>query len=199
MMGLAAAVAEGQRVKSPLELANEQLAAAQEAVDVAEAEAQRLSHEDYVRRITEAYDKMMALPDEAFYAKDPGHDERPYVLPFGKDYAKWNPAGNDEEHGFGESWTANSTAIICRRVDVPRDGATRLIWTSGMVMPRDGERIGNGDLIGERFLARHDQTYAKLGEYVIVGLAFYGPQGGSYPARTVGVVPDRKFGQSTYK
>jgi hypothetical protein len=185
--------------KTELELARENVKLAQAQLEAAEAEAEALRRAEYVERITSRFEAMMVLPDEAFYAGDDArHDVRPYVLPFGTDYPKWNPTGQVEEHGFGETWTANSTAIICTRTDQDRTTPTRLIWTSGMVMPSKGDRV-SGDLIGQRFLARHDQTGAKLGEYVIVGLAFYGPEGGSSPARIVGEVPDRKFGQSTYK
>lgn len=187
--------------KTPLELAYERVANAKADLETLEAEAAAIRHADYVERITTAFDRMMGLPDSAFVAESQRHDVRPYILPFGRDYAKWNPTGDPDEHVFGDSWTANMTAIICERTDQDRSGPTRLIWTSGMVMPhpdQDG-RIGSGDLIGTPFTARHDQTNAKLGEYLIVGLAFYGPDGGRKPARIVGNVPNRKFGQSTYK
>lgn len=170
----------------------ERVREAEDALDAAKAEAEAARQAEYKARQQRALDELMAMPDEAFISPSPSWSapERPYVLPFGKGYARFNPLddADRENHEFGPTWTAGMTAIICKKDE--RENPTRLIWTSGYV------RRGF-DNIGERFVARHDQTGAKLGEYEIVGLAFYGPDGKL--ARTIGDVPNRKFAQSTYK
>jgi hypothetical protein len=137
-----------------------------------------------------AVERLLAKPDKDFYAEHPRHDVRPYILPFGSDYKRFNPRddADREGHDFGPRWTTNTTAIICKKDE--RTRPTRLIWTSSM-------SIGEADKIGQRFLARHDQTGGKLGEYEIVGLAFFGAD--AKLVRTVGDVPSVKFAQSTYK
>lgn len=181
-----------QQMERELEAAQADLDAAQHRVDKAYAaitEAQLSEIDDSYR---ESYDRMMGMSDEAFVADAPGFDERPYVLPFGNGYAKFNPHSPEDiqEHNFGATWFANMTAIICKKDE--RSRPTRLIWTSGYAGVGDDH-----DKIGQRFQARHDQTNGNLGIYEIVGLAFYGPD--SSLARTVGDVPNIKFAQSTYK
>ena len=135
-------------------------------------------------------------PGNEFWAKEPTsrYSVRPYILPFGKGYGKFNPHSVEDaaNHEFGQGWLAGMTAIICQRIDVEREGPSRLIWTAGHVMPGNDR-----DLIGSEFTARHDQTGALLGMYRIVGLALYDRKG--VLAVAVGNVPDRKFSQSTYK
>lgn len=174
-----------------VELARERVKEAEAVLKEAEAEAEALRKAEYDERIAKEFEELMATPDEDFYAKEPGFDERPYILPFGRDFAKFNPLDDADrvDHEFGSTWTAHSTAIICKKDE--RTRPTRLIWTSGWTLRHESDKIG------QRFKARHDQTGGSLGIYEIVGLAFYGPDGSL--ARYVGDVPSIKFAQSTYK
>lgn len=127
----------------------------------------------------------------AFFAEEKRYTgERPYVLPFGREYGKWNPR-DVENHPFGQSWLGGTLALICQRTDENRSFPTRLIHTSGGPVPSPDDRIGLS------FTARHDQTGAKLGVYEIVGIVVYAPDGSV--ARLVGDVPDRKYSLNTYK
>jgi hypothetical protein len=81
-------------------------------------------------------------------------------------------------------------ALICRRLDQERTRPTRLIFTSGLP-------FAEGDRIGVRFIARHDQTGKKLGDYQIAGVVVYDPWG--YVGRIIGDVPNVAFACSTYK
>lgn len=91
--------------------------------------------------------------------------EANYVLPYGRGYSRWNPM-RPAEHCFGEAYMADSSAIIVKRIDVPRKAAaTRVIVTAGRV-PEDWK-------IGARWRIRHDQTNALLGEYEVVGEVTY--------------------------
>jgi hypothetical protein len=178
------------------EAAQVALAEAQAAKDAAGKVFQEAQAARTADRYQSEFDAMMALPDEAFVDDDPGFDFRPYVLPFGQGYKKFNPHDDDDRanHDFGSNWTRNMTAIICKKDE--RDEATRLIWTSGYPVSADSDRVSS-DAIGNRFEARHDQTNARLGIYQIVGLAVFGPD--AKLARVIGNVPNRKFNQSTYK
>jgi len=168
--------------------------AAQDALKAAEAVRDAARKAEYDARNQSRFAALNALDDSAFYADAPGFDVRPYILPF-EGQAKFNPLSDEdrENHDFGPTWTANSTAIICKKDE--RTRPTRLIWTSGYAGVADG-RVSS-DAIGRQFEARHDQTGRKLGTYTIVGLAFFGPDGKL--ARTVGEVPNVKLAQSTYK
>jgi len=117
------------------------------------------------------------------------YGDRPGVLPFGRDFAKWSP-WDTSNAPFGQAWLGNMVALICKRLDETRTRPTRLIFCSGSV-PRTVDRIGTA------FTARHDQTGARLGRYKVVGIAVYDPDG--YLGRVVGDVPDVKFACSTYK
>jgi hypothetical protein len=91
--------------------------------------------------------------------------EADYVLPYGRGYAKWNPM-HPTEHCFGEAYMADSSAIIVKRIDVPRkSAATRVIVTYGNI-PDDWK-------IGAVWSVRHDQTNAMLGVYEVVGEVEY--------------------------
>jgi len=161
------------------------------ALEAAEDAANEIQREEYGKRKATEYERLMELPDVWFYSDERHVDTRPFVLPFGRGFAKFNPMSDEDRlnHAFGPEWTANSTAIICKKEE--RQGPTRLIWSSGL------DTRGDSDKIGRRFIARHDQTGAILGQYKIVGLAFFGPDGKL--CRTVGDVPSQKFAQSTYK
>lgn len=128
--------------------------------------------------------------ESSLFAENPTHDVRPYILPFGRGYAKFNPLKDGPIHEFGQKWLSNMTALICRRLDEKRTRPSRLIWTSGVNLP-------DRDKIGQKFTARHDQTGARLGEYEIVGIVQYDIDGNVW--RTAGDVPDVKFTQATYK
>lgn len=145
-----------------------------------------------VLRMHADYDRAMAL-GRNMYVLPGGRKEwmgkRPYILPFGRVYAKW-AFWDVENHYFGQRWLGNMYAIICKRIDQERSRPTRLIWSSGLP-PRDSDRIGVS------FDAYHDQTGKKLGVYEIVGLVVYDPFGNV--GRIVGDVPTVKLSQSTYK
>lgn len=126
-----------------------------------------------------------------FYATDPKHDVRPYVLPFGKGYPKWSPFDVDNA-AFGKSWLAGDTVLVCKRYDQHRTRPSRVIFTSESI-----HKLSNRDKIGQRFTARHDQTGARLGEYEIVGLVGYDADG--EVEVVVGDVPDVKYSVNTYK
>jgi hypothetical protein len=132
-----------------------------------------------------------AQPDYYFRASvpTPSYSERPYVLPFGRQYPKLSP-WDTHEHPFGKSWLAKETALICLRTDEPRTRPTRIIYTSGI-------SLNETDKIGNEFIARHDQTNAKLGVYKIVGLVFYDREGDVL--RAVGDTPNYKMSLNTYK
>jgi hypothetical protein len=153
-------------------------------------EAQTLLDLAYAAQRTERWNAEYARASQAsLYATNPGDDERPYILPFGKDYPKWNPR-DVENAAFGKGWLAHMSVLMCKRTDVLRTKPSRMIFTSGVELP-------DRDKIGQRFLARHDQTGAKLGEYEIVGILQYNQDGDVW--RIVGEVPDEKFSQNTYK
>lgn len=141
------------------------------------------------QRLVAATEAVVNAAPSAFVTDNPyaGQHVRA-VLPFGRDYGKWNPR-DVENAAFGKNWLAGSTAIICKRLDEQRTRPTRLVFTSGS--PSEGDKIGS------RFMARHDQTNAALGEYEVVGLVMYDQDGNV--ARIVGDVPNIKFSQSTYK
>lgn len=164
---------------------------AQAALDAAKAEVEQERKLERMARQAAAVLAVTEADDSDFVAKDPTsrYSERPYVLPFGREYGRWNPR-DVENAAFGKSWLAGSTALICKRIDEARTRPSRLIFTSGTLL-HDSDKIGNV------FTARHDQTNAKLGVYEIVGLVFYGPTGDV--ARIVGDVPDAKLSQNTYK
>jgi len=127
--------------------------------------------------------EMYAAPQRDWLGK------RPAILPFGREYAKWS-VYDVENHHFGQKWLGNMYAIICRRLDESRTRPTRLIWSSGLP-PSEKDRIGLS------FDAHHDQTGKKLGEYEIVGIVVYDPDG--FVGRVIGDVPSVKLSQSTYK
>ena len=176
-------------VKKRLEEAREALNLAEAELAAAQREIDEAFRQDYQDRLAERAAATLTADRSTFYAGDEQtFDERPYILPFGRGYSKWNP-WDVENHEFGKHWLAGMTAIICKRQDEERSFPTRLVWTSGG--PSKSDRIGNA------FLARHDQTGAKLGVYEIVGLVMYDQKGDVL--RVEGDVPDRKYSQSTYK
>ena len=118
--------------------------------------------------------------------------ERPYVLPFGRDSKKWSPYDVENAH-FGKNWLRGMYALICHRTDEVRTRPSRLIFSHGSPLNELGI-----DLIGQEFVARHDQTNAKLGVYKIVGLVIWDSEKGDV-LRTAGDVPDVKLSQNTYK
>lgn len=181
---------ELEEATAAVEAAEAVLAEAQARKDAANARCREIQLEEIKSKYQSAFEEMLAKPDEAFVAANPSFDVRPYILPFGREYGMFNPLDDADRagHEFGPDWTANMTAIICKKNE--RSRPTRLIWTSGYVSHES-------DFIGRRFQARHDQTGGNLGKYQIVGLAFFGPD--AKLARTVGEVPDRKIAQSTYK
>ena len=147
-------------------------------------EARRMENKD-------GNDRVRNASDYDFYIGAPKYgDERPYVLPFGKSTPRWN-VDDVENFTFGKDWLGHAIGIVCQRTDVDRTRPSRLIFTSGSGMPADSDKIGNV------FLARHDQTGAKLGVYEIVGLVFWDTDGN--PLRKVGNVPDVKYALNTYK
>lgn len=88
-----------------------------------------------------------------------------YVLPYGRGYSKWNPM-RPEDHCFGDDYMSDSSAIVVKRIDQPRNAAaTRVIVTAGIV-PDDWK-------IGNVWRIRHDQTNALLGVYEVVGEVEY--------------------------
>lgn len=127
-----------------------------------------------------------------YFATDPGHDVRPYILPFGRDYGRWNPRDVNNA-AFGKSWLSNMVALICLREDQPRTRPSRLIFSS----LSGSEEVPERDRIGQRFTARHDQTNALLGVYRIVGIVRYDSEGKIL--KIVGDVPNVKLSQNTYK
>jgi hypothetical protein len=189
------ATVEVSKVEKPepteLEKAWEVVRKAEAYAEAAREEAEAIRKREYDQRHQSQYEQLMALDEAEFYCYDAPTDTRPYVLPFGREYARFNPLddADRENHEFGPTWTAGSTAIICKKDE--RTRPTRLIWSSGY------DLRGESDKIGRRFRAKHDQTNASLGTYEIVGLAFFGPDGKL--CRTVGDVPSIKFAQSTYK
>lgn len=182
--------------------ARSNLAEAQEALDAAKSvyEAAQKVERDATRieqlaRYEQSYQNAISVPDSAYMLDTPDDitaaygDVRPYVLPFGREYGKWNPMDVDNA-AFGKDWLGNTTAIICQRLDEARTRPSRLIFTSG-VGPCESDKIG------QVFTARHNQTNAELGVYQIVGLVIYDPSGDV--ARIVGDVPNIKYSQNTYK
>lgn len=159
------------------------------------AEAEQIWNDALQRERDERYsaeaEHLLEMGEVEFHTSNPHQNpERPYVLPFGREHAKWNPFDVENGPFGGRAWLANSTALICRRTDEARTRPTRLIFSFGLTLSQD-------DKIGNQFLARHDQTGEKLGEYEIVGLVFYGPDGNVL--RSVGDTPSIKFHMSTYK
>lgn len=170
---------------------------AEAALAAAKREADEARRVEYAARMQARQDAANALPDSAYFLDEPMpytgrysvHDSRPYVLPFGREYGKWNPMDVDNA-AFGKSWLANSQALICTRLDQPRSKPSRLIFTSGVGPSKS-------DLIGTVFEARHDQTGSRLGDYRIVGIVEYDTEGNV--SRILGEVPDVKLSQNTYK
>lgn len=140
-------------------------------------------------QLTDATTRIIKAGEDEFFATFPDHDVRPYILPFGREYGKWNPKDVDNA-AFGKGWLAGMFAMICKRTDQVRTRPSRLIFSSGS-FPAESDKIG------QEFTARHDQTGAFLGEYQIVGLVMYDQEGNV--ARVVGDVPDVKYSQNTYK
>jgi hypothetical protein len=126
-----------------------------------------------------------------YFATDPGHDVRPYILPFGREYGRWNPR-DVANAAFGQNWLKDMVALVCLREDQPRTRPSRVIFSHN-----PGE-LSERDKIGQRFTARHDQTNALLGEYRIVGIVRYSSEDGSVE-KIVGDVPNVKLTQNTYK
>lgn len=128
--------------------------------------------------------------DSAFVSDAPRFTgEKGYVLPFGREYSKWNVT-DVENHPFGQAWLTGMMGLICKRIDVPRNRPSRVIFASGS-QPAADDRVGNS------FIARHDQTNAFLGEYEVVGIVVYGTNGNV--VRIVGEVPSAKLSLNTYK
>lgn len=165
---------------------------AQEALVAAQKVEQEARYVEHKTRLQASLDEVMAAADEDFYTKNAdAAPDRPYVLPFGREYGKWDPR-DVETSAFGQDWLAGMTALVCQRIDQDRSRPSRVIFTSDATA---GLRDSDG--IGSVFLARHDQTGAKLGVYKIVGLVIYGTEG--EVARVVGDVPAGKYSQNTYK
>ena len=144
-------------------------------------------------RLETADAKVRSADDAQFYATDEELEwsERPYILPFGREYAKWSPFDVDE-HPFGRDWLTGMMGIVVLRTDEARSRPTRIIFSSSSGVPHKSDKIG------QEFLARHDQTGAKLGVYRIVGLVLYSPNGSV--ARTIGDVGGgSKLSLNTYK
>lgn len=118
------------------------------------------------------------------------YEERDYILPFGREYGKWNPR-DVENAAFGKRWLSGMYAIICLRLDEARSRPSRLIFSHGNPLREEQDKIG------QRFMAKHDQTGAFLGEYRIVGIVAWNADGDVL--RIVGDVPDVKYSQNTYK
>jgi len=159
------------------------------------AEIRSMDNKDDVASILKRhanFDAAMA-GDISMFALQEGdvarRQERNYVLPFGSMYKRWNPR-HVEDAPFGREWLGNMQALICRRLDQERTRPTRLIFTSGLP-------FAESDRIGVRFIARHDQTNKKLGDYGIAGVVVYDPWG--YVGRIIGNVPNVAFACSTYK
>jgi hypothetical protein len=128
-------------------------------------------------------------PTSELFDPNPGYrGAAHYILPFGREYAKWNPLDPDS-HPFGRSWLANGTAFLVQRLDEARTYPTRCIHNAGGV--EDDWRIGN------TWNLYHDQSDAHLGHYRVVGIVEYGPTGDV--ARTAGVTPTRRISMSTFK
>jgi hypothetical protein len=132
---------------------------------------------------------LRALPDADLIDPDPKYrGSADYILPFGREYRKWNPL-DPAAHPFGKEWLAGGSTILCQRTDEARDFATRAVHTSGAVS--EDFRVGN------TWTFRHDQTNGRLGTYKVVGIVMYGPDG--EVARTAGVVTTRKLSLNTFK
>ena len=98
-----------------------------------------------------------------YTANYPGN--APYVLPYGRDYAKWNPM-EPEAHAFGPQTMAGSSAIILKRIDKPgKAPASRVIVTYG--------EIDNEWKIGNVWNIYHNITRKFLGQYEVVGEVTY--------------------------
>lgn len=97
--------------------------------------------------------------------------EAHYVLPYGRDYAKWNPL-EPEAHPFGPDYMRDMSAMVLKRIDKPRKAeATRVVVGYGSIDPEW--------TIGNVWRLWHNQTNALLGVYEVVGEVTYaeGPDG----------------------
>lgn len=158
-------------------------------LEAAEQEYEAAVQDERQTKLVKDVNALHTTPESEFYGSRVVGDERSHILPFGRDYGKLSP-WDTENHPFGEEWLEGVTGLIVRRTDQNRTRPTRIIYSSGL-------GVSERNKIGNEFLARHDQTGAKLGVYEIVGLVFYG-EGGKVTL-TVGDVPDTKMSLNTYK
>lgn len=151
------------------------------------AERRREEERRQAERLNRHASRVSDLTEEDLFDPEPRYrGEAAYVLPFGREYSKWNPLDPDS-HPFGKSWLAMSSALIVKKDE--RTRPTRIIHSSGL--PSDNDRIGN------RWTYRHDQTNHLLGDYEIVGIVVYGSDG--EVALKAGNVPTTKMSLNTYK
>lgn len=190
-MDTATKIATVEDLEQEVRDAQADLNLAQSMLDERKGELAAARQDLYRRRQSERDTRIAEATDEMFYAENPTHDVRGYVLPFGREYGKWSPWDVDNAP-FGKSWLGGMYGIICLRTDEARTRPSRLIFSSGSPLDRS-----EFDKIDQRFTARHDQTNAKLGEYTIVGLVIWDADGDVL--RVVGDVPDVKYSQNTYK
>ena len=121
-----------------------------------------------------------------YTANFPGYAN--YVLPYGRDFAKWNPM-EPAAHAFGPNYMRSRYALVLKRIDKPGKAlANRIIVGYGTI--DDNWKIGNVWNI------RHDQTNAFLGQYEVVGEVTYTDDA---EVATATGVTDIKLATATFK
>jgi hypothetical protein len=177
-------------IKAKADRLRARLAAEESMVENTRAALRDAEHQLSLRRLRDNAATARDAGISELIDPDPAYrGEADYILPFGKDYAKWDPFDVDG-HPFGKDWLAGMYALICTRTDVPRTHPSRIVHGSGS-LPGDRWRIGN------TWTFRRDQTGAKLGVYKVVGIVIYDEHGDVL--RAAGKADNRKLSLATFK